>query len=227
MKKALLCLLAGAGLTAATAQTTIMTEDFSNDAPGWVIENLGAPTGAWDYRAINPGFLTTGDNGTLFAYGYNYTAGATHNGNTQITSIAFDCSNSSSVFLQWEQIFDVIQQNSTCTIEVSADSTNWTEVYRNTAPVGPELGFADLTAVAGNKATVYLRFKFRSTGDYYWIVDDVKMFAPKKIGIEALDAEIVAMSSGSPAVTYTTNQGMYGYEMEVRNLGADANFCRG
>ena len=225
MKKALLLLLACAGITAGQAQTTILTETFDtpNGAEGWVIENLGTSSQQWRYTNINPGFLTTGETGTLFAYGYNAQAGQTHNGHTVVTSTAFDCSSASSVFMQWEHIYDVVQSNSTCKIDVSNDSTNWTNVYTNTASTGGvALEFADLTAVAANQATVYIRFDFKSTGDRYWIVDDLKIFAPQDIGVEALAGNIVAMTSGAPAVTYTTNSGTFGYEMSVRNLGADA-----
>ena len=104
--------------------------------------------------------------------------------------------------MQWEHIYDVLQSNSICKIDVSNDSTNWTNVYTNTASTGGvALEYADLTAVAANQAKVYIRFDFKSTGDRYWIVDDLKIFAPQDIGVEALGANIVAMTSGTPAVT--------------------------
>lgn len=171
-----------ASVSSLFAQTSLYTHDFNetDGFNGWVVENLGTSPEEWTIRAINPGFLTTGDNGTMFAYGFNAQAGAYHDGNTRVTSTAINTTGHDIVFMQFEHIFAFqVSNDAVGTIEVSNDSTNWEVVATiDEQNTDPELYKVDLGATAANQATVYVRLTYDSYGDYYWIVDDLEVFAP-------------------------------------------------
>ncbi|MGB0166153.1 MAG: Omp28-related outer membrane protein, partial [Luteibaculum sp.] len=146
--------------------------------------------------------------------------GQQHAGHTQITSKAIDCSGQDNVFLVLEQYFRVFQtSDSECHIEISTDNMAWTSVYTNDiqTPIGQVLGL-DISNIAANQAEVYIRFRFQSQIDYYWIIDEVKVLDPVEIELELLSVSV------DP---YVVAPGQANIEVKVRNGGSgtitDAN----
>ncbi|TXC85063.1 T9SS type A sorting domain-containing protein [Luteibaculum oceani] len=223
MKRLLLLLLASVFTGGLFAQTVIYTETFANGAPDWTIENLGNSPEQFQIVTLNnTSLFTSGADGSLYANGYNTGAGTTHQGHTTITSPGFDCSSYDKVMMTFEQLFSHIQSNSTCKVLASNDSTTWTTVYSNTGEItDPILTYVDLTAVAANQPKVYLKFEFTSTGDRYWIVDDVTVFNPVAINLNTNYSDIVRTLGGIKVITYSPAFGRYGMRINVQNTGGD------
>lgn len=67
-------------------------------------------------------------------------------------------------------------------VEVSNDSTTWTEVYNssltiavNTTISNATLEEINISAVAANQANVWVRFRYVGAWDWFWAVDDVEI----------------------------------------------------
>lgn len=170
---------------------TIWASDFS-DATEWSISNsvgnnadwvigLGVPSGDFPITGIAS---TTAANGFALYDSDNYC-----NGNQDAflrTTDPIDCSASSTVLVNFEQFY----RRFTCEtfVEVSTDGTAWTQFPVNTSLgangslINPTFTSVNVTAVAANQATVWVRFRFLSGAanagdgcDYAWMVDDVSI----------------------------------------------------
>ncbi len=100
---------------------------------------------------------------------------------------AIDCSGKSSVLLKFQNYFRKLNANA-CFVGVSTDGIVWTDIQvngllaGNVATANGELCQVNISSVAANQATVYIRFLYKSQGtanfygcDYNWMVDDVKL----------------------------------------------------
>jgi len=95
----------------------------------------------------------------------------------------------------------------TCFIDISLDNgTTWNNSYpvhellplnENTA--NPELVSINLTSIAAGQGTVSARFRYESTDDYFWMVDDVKFVEGYE---DNLIMEQTFMSMGIQALDY-------------------------
>jgi hypothetical protein len=126
---------------------------------------------------------------------------------------AINCSGISTVFLSMNEYFLQFAA-STGTVSISNDGINFTDVYSAETGLGqdqtsgnPHFVQADISSLAANQATVYLRFKYTGNWDYYWMFDDLTLFEPA-----AVDAGITASSltsgcslSSTTPVTITIN----------------------
>lgn len=183
MKRLLLSLVGVfAGLSLSFAQTTLYTNEFLEDTglDGWEVENLGTSPEVWYTRTTTSDLFTTGQTGFLIAYGYNSTAGTTHDGNTRATSPAFSTIGTENVYMTFEHLFEFqVANNAIGIIEVSNDSTNWVEVARITSPSEGVIDYkVDLGETAIDQEKVYIRLTYISEGDFYWALDDLEIYEP-------------------------------------------------
>ncbi len=223
MKKILLSLASFASAFAIQAQTELFNEDFANEAPGWVIENL-SPTSQETFQFFTQAGLTSSSsNGMVLVYGFNTTTQGRHDGNAQMTSFGFDCSGASTVFMNMEEFYLGGGDNSAERIvEVSNDSINWVQMYSSTAETEEiELLSLDISEVASEQANVYIRFRFISEYDSYWYFDDLSVVEAPSTGIEVISAEAYNMNTNNTGI-YEASGDPYGGNLTVRNLGADA-----
>jgi hypothetical protein len=87
----------------------------------------------------------------------------------------------SSVLVRWQQAFRYCCSAATSIMElqVSVDNINWTS-FDVKGVVGPnslvniELKEVDISAIASNQTTIYLRF-YNDVSHYYWMVDDIAL----------------------------------------------------
>ncbi|MCW5909267.1 MAG: Omp28-related outer membrane protein [Chitinophagales bacterium] len=222
-----------AGVTALWAQTTIYTQNFSSAGlpTGWQnVDNTPNNAGKWTRKTSAHSFVsTTASNGFWIfdsdAYGNDNKAE-----NADLISAAINCSANSFVALQFEHYF---QQYSTSsgTVSVSTDGTNWTQVYSVTQTSGnPEVVVLDISTVAAYQPTVYLKFNYTGDYDYWWAVDDIKLFQPdpldisvetitvnKYVGLGNRTITGVVKNNGATAITsfdlsYTDNGGTPVYQ---------------
>ncbi len=165
--------------------TTFWSNDF-NTPSEWSASNTSTPPGDWVVGTAGPtgsfsssyGSITSTSGGNFAMFDSDALGNGT---STQDAILAYNgsvnCSGKSTVIFTCESYY--VKFSDEVYVEVSDDNTNWTQfLAHNTAPnvptANPELVTLDITSVAANKATVYFRFRFIGTWDYFWQVDDVK-----------------------------------------------------
>lgn len=204
MNKKLLYVLAIVFTTMSAKAQTIFSDDFSNSSlPNWTIVNQYSNSNViWKWS--NTG-QSTGDAATQFEYAgaanghliVDSDADGDQNGAikefTTVTSRAIDCSGSGTVILTFAELYARVTAVDTVVVLVSTDSINWSAVYspavglgNNQSTANPKNPEIDITALAANQATVYVRFSWKSTWGYWWFVDDVRLFVPDPQNIRAL-----------------------------------------
>jgi len=138
----------------------------------------------------------TGD----YVYGYNLAGDYPNNlAEKHLTSKAIDCSHLYGVHLKFQRWLGVEQPDyDHAYVRVSTDETNWTTIWTNESEIadnGWQLIDLDISEVAANQQTVYLRWTMGATdgGWMYcgWNIDDVQV-----LGIEDMTTDI----SESPVV---------------------------
>ncbi|MEO6038336.1 MAG: hypothetical protein ABIQ93_07985, partial [Saprospiraceae bacterium] len=201
----LLCaiLLLSAGM--ATAQTPFWSENFTNGIPaGWTNVDLSGHGVLWtwcsDPTAGNnePGCAPVFDDAinlqspfaaTTASTGY-VTVDSDEAGQlssvhkSELTTTAINCTGKNTVFVSFESHTGVYTPNDqTMLLRVSTDKVNWT-----TFDPFPDLSLAvrwsdnptvsvfDISSLAGNQATVYLQWQYIGVYEYFWDLDDIKLF---------------------------------------------------
>ncbi|HZK07684.1 MAG TPA: choice-of-anchor J domain-containing protein [Bacteroidales bacterium] len=90
-----------------------------------------------------------------------------------------DCSDASLVFLTFDQSYHQYLFSEGA-VSVSSDGVNWTSVYEVTSNNGyPDPAvtvFLDITAEAANKSTVWIKWNYTGSGDYWWAIDNVHIY---------------------------------------------------
>ncbi len=147
---------------------------------------------------------------------------------------AIDCSGKSTVVLKFEQKFRYCcSSQATHEVMVSNDGTNWTTfdvqegIFANTASPDPDVVRINITPIAANQSTVYIRFYHQGASHYYYCIDDVLLY-------EAVDHDLVLkkpfvdfLYSGTPVYYQFPLPQVYGgngifFESKVHNLGGNS-----
>jgi hypothetical protein len=158
--------------------------------PGWTTTGQwawGHPTGGnGDHGNPDP---TNGYTGTN-VYGYNLTGGYANNITQELplTTTAIDCSQLTQVHLKFMRWLGV-EKNAYdhAYVRVSKDGSNWTTIWQNdTTDISDTAWVAqdfDISAIANNQATVYVRWVMGTTDTSYtfcgWNIDDVEIWGLK------------------------------------------------
>jgi len=155
-----------------------MTDHLHSGTQNWVIGTT-APSGSYS-SGMGAIASTTASNG--FAM-YDSDALATSASNSQDATLSFnnsiDCSLYQYVNLSFESYHRKFQDS--VFVEVSNDNINWDryEVHYdlgvNDASNNPEVVSVNISATAGNQATVWFRFRYEGQWDYAWMLDDVSI----------------------------------------------------
>ena len=182
--------------------TPFWTEDFAGGIPsGWtVIDSSGicpwrySTDGSWGYYS-NTGETsgdaaiasTTAGNGFIICdpdsanhANYGQPSGSTYAYlASYIETDAIDCSGHPSVILNFEHNFRY-NNSIPLWVQVSIDGNNWTSfdvsggIANNTESADPKMEVVNLSSIAANQPTVYLRFGW-SARVYYWMIDDISL----------------------------------------------------
>jgi hypothetical protein len=151
--------------------------------PGWSMEGswaFGHPTGSGSH-AHDPSNGYTGTN----VIGYNLTGDYTMNMPVRnLTTTALNCAGISGAELRFRRWLGVDgPPYARATVEVSNDGANWTTIWQNpTASSDNTWLFMryNISAVADNESTVYIRWGMGPTGPYAtypgWNIDDVEVW---------------------------------------------------
>ncbi len=155
--------------------------------PGWTISGgawaYGKPTGAGGaYGNKDP---LTGKTGTN-VYGYNLNGDYTNNmPEYHLTTTAIDCTNLSKVSLKfWRWLNVERSQYDHAYVRVSTNGTTWTNVWSNPDSDTTDNAWTqqtyDISAVADNQPTVYVRWTMGTTDSGWtysgWNIDDVEIW---------------------------------------------------
>lgn len=198
MKKFTLSLaLIALGVTGLIAQTTIYSQNFSSTTlpAGWQnVDNTGVNTTAlkWQRKTSYNGFSSTSASNGFMVFISDAQSDDGKPENADLVTTAINCSANSFVALEFEQFFYTYYANNTnssATILVSNDGTNWSQVYTNSSTTSnDDKQVVDISTVAAYQQTVYIKFNFTGSWDGWWAVDDIKVFepAPLDISVESI-----------------------------------------
>ncbi len=152
--------------------------------PGWTTEGawaFGQPTGqGGQYGGPDP---TSGYTG-LNVYGYNLSGDYANNlPQTHLTSTALDCTGLTGLRLRFWRWLGVEQSAyDHAYVRISNNGTTWTTLWQNSTQLnGSPWTFQefDISAVADNQPTVYLRWTMGTTDSSWklcgWNIDDVQI----------------------------------------------------
>ena len=115
-----------------------------------------------------------------------------------------DCSFSSSILLYFDHVF-VGGRGGKGTLEVFNGST-WSNYISFTASTnGVNSEVFDMSQLMGRKTNAKLRFTWEGDSSFYWIVDNIKVFAPlvRDANLRAIDAPKMPFSAGVKPVKVT------------------------
>jgi hypothetical protein len=170
-----------------------MTAEVGSDL--WIIDNVG-PTGTYSIGPINS---TSSANGWATFDSDLLCSGDQTADMTNTTAI--NCTGHPTVNLKFEEYYR--KYLDTTYVYVSNDNVNWTQYQLhstfvdNDATANPSIVTLNISAVAGNQATVWVRFQFLSTGGlpngcgYAWEIDDVS--------VEDIPADDIGLVPGFPS----------------------------
>ncbi|MBK8658075.1 MAG: Omp28-related outer membrane protein [Bacteroidetes bacterium] len=194
------------------AQATIYTQNFSSTSlpSGWQnVDETGNGAGTWTRKTSAHGFASTSAANGFYIFDSDLLGNDSKPENASLISAAINCSANSHVALQFEHYFQQFQSSSG-TVFVSTDNSNWTQIYQaNSTSPNPETVTLNLTPYAANQATVYLKFNYSGNYDYWWAIDDIKLFEPAAldIAVTALDVPKYASLSNEFVSGVVTNKG--------------------
>ena len=175
------------GVTLAVGIPTMVYEWPLDSDPGWSANGAwawGGPTGGGgEYGGPDPISGHTGGN----VYGYNLTGDYTGTlAETHLTSTAIDCTGLTKCsvrFWRWLGVENNAYDHAY--VRVSNNGSSWTTVWQNGATDIYDGAWVeqeyDISAVADDQATVYLRWTMGATDSAWnfcgWNIDDIQVFA--------------------------------------------------
>jgi len=170
---------------------TLFYEDFTNGFPtgwtfldnngnnyDWVISNAATITATYTNTS---GIASTSGGNYMLLFGDSYNAAQPFvDMDAYFQTDAIDLTGFPSVEVEFQQKFRYCCGGSDrLSFYVSNDNANWTEfdtkggLGANDQSVDPDVVTIDISCIAGNKSTVYLRWHQQDASHYYWMVDDI------------------------------------------------------
>ncbi|GAB4282266.1 MAG: hypothetical protein Kow0068_06910 [Marinilabiliales bacterium] len=172
------------------ANTVLLTQDFSSTTfppTGWTSTVISG-TLNWSRGVGSQTYATFSNVGTTADNGYAFVdsdgnGGAGGAENCVLTTPAINCTGYNYVYLKFNEFFYQYAA-STADVEVSNNGSTWTVVHSahtglgtNEATPNPWKQDIDISSIAANQATVFVRFHWTGSYDYYWFIDDVEVYA--------------------------------------------------
>ncbi|MCS6928245.1 MAG: T9SS type A sorting domain-containing protein [Saprospiraceae bacterium] len=189
-----------------SAQTPFYVQDFSGGFPaGWKTTDASNRNVLWTW-CDNPERGQTGGCPPIFNDPVNqqkpFQASTAKNGFmtldsdkageqpvnhvSRLTSSAINCSGRSQVFISFETHIGVytVSAETGAILRVSNDSINWTSftIFPGLTPPqkrwsdNPTIPIINISSVAANRPKVYLQWQWTGNYEYFWNLDDVKLY---------------------------------------------------
>ncbi|MGL5889935.1 MAG: beta strand repeat-containing protein, partial [Bacteroidia bacterium] len=220
----ILCIGNATSLSSSGSYTQVLlSENFNTGAPSWIRGNTstgGTPAlAAWTDRP----------NGFVYAAGTPYQSNdasqfvqtnsdAQGSGGTTATTLqspVFSTTGYTSISLRYFQYYrDLGAGDDSAIVEASLDAVTWTRVGQTVTTTGSENNFLQnsiiLPGTFDNQPSVYVRFRYRGTFDWYWSVDNVSVSATTTTGLTYSWASVPAgftsavQNPGSTSPTVST-----------------------
>lgn len=183
-----ICVGAAVNLTATSngLPTVLVSENFNAGAPTWTRTNTstgGTPANAaWidrpDGFVYGTGPAYHSNDNSQFVQTNSDAQGSGSTTRTTLQSPAFSTVGVTNVVVSFYQFYrDINDNGDSAVIEASLNNINWTIVDAQTATSGSEAAFNNrivtLPPAYNNQATVYIRFRYIATWDWYWSIDNV------------------------------------------------------
>ena len=206
----------------------------------WNGNNGSAPSNGLTSTSAADGYLIC-DTDSANHYANGQPSGSTYQYiESLVTTNAIDLSAYPAVSLEFEHLFRYNNLGNGSftppTVYVSSDSVNWTPylvnsgIANNTQSSNPEYTSINISNVAGNQSTVYIRFCWVARC-YYWMIDDIKIVETDPNRLEISDHTyggwwLGYQLTGDIGIDYTfnpmnqANQNPYRMEAVVKNNGA-------
>ncbi|MFH0866084.1 MAG: T9SS type A sorting domain-containing protein [Bacteroidota bacterium] len=181
-------LLKNNALKSIDSNAVILSQDFSSATfppTGWTSQIIAGPMNWVRQTYLTLNYNTLDPTGTTFTNGYacaNSDSLGTTGENCVLSTTAINCTSYTNVWLSFNEFFREYAA-STAKAEVSNNGTTWTTVYEalpgvtvDSSTSNPHFVDVNLTTYAAGQATVYVRFHWTGSFDYYWVVDDVEIY---------------------------------------------------
>ncbi len=180
-------------VTPASYTATLLNQDFNGASPGWGVSgNTGSV--AWTLRPdgyfyeytstgnYEPFTFRSNDN-TQFYLSNSASQDATIT--TYLTSPAIPITGCTSLSLEFYHYYYSWSGDS-ATIQVSLNGTSWTNVQIFNSTQGTENKFEKVTIplnsyANGTNTTLYVRFVYTASFDWFWAIDNVKVTGTKPV----------------------------------------------
>ncbi len=195
---------------------------YTNNAAGGIATCPWKHTfsGSWGFWNSNQGqsvasamSSTTASNGFLISdpdsanhWNYGQPSGSTYEYmESYFTTNAIDLSGWPSVSLEFQQTFR-FNNSLNLKVSISTDSVIWTDynvqgnATNNTQSPDPQFVSLNITPIAGNSPTVYIRIGWEARV-YYWMIDDMQIVETPPNKIELLDETFGGWILSSPSTT--------------------------
>ncbi|WP_396168957.1 hypothetical protein [Flavobacterium sp.] len=182
-------------LTASGGDVTgvsILSENFNGAAPGWTNTNTstgGIPANAtwtlqpnnYNYTIYNTTF-NSNDN-SQFYLSNSDAQGLNSITNTTLVSPSFSTLGFNAVSINFFQYYNFFSIPEYAKVEVSIDNSIWNTLTTYISDQGSNNNFVaaniNLPATYLNQPTVYIRFNYSATWDFYWAIDNVTITGNK------------------------------------------------
>ncbi|SVC14276.1 uncharacterized protein METZ01_LOCUS267130, partial [marine metagenome] len=195
---------------------------YSNNSAGGVATSPWKHSfqGSWGYWNANQGQSasapinsTTASNGFLISdpdsanhWNYGQPSGSTYEYmESYFTTSAIDLSNYPNVSLEFEQLFR-FNNSVALKVSVSTDSLMWTDynvqgnATNNTQSPDPQYISLNISAIAGNSPTVYIRIGWEARV-YYWMIDDMQIVETPDHKLKLTETNYGGWETNSPTTT--------------------------
>lgn len=197
----------------------------------WIVSNA-APGGQYSSAILPIASTSGGYFMSLRADFYNtpFPGGTPVNMDAYFQTSAIDCSTKGSVLLSFQHYFRYCCSASAVffSVFVSNDGTNWTEFdvkggqAVNSATTNPKTTEVDISSVAANQSTVYMRWHMYGGSHYFWMVDDIQLSSLPVNDIQLTAAWPVFDGAGFYSRTPLSQLQNVNFGANVLNFGTDA-----
>lgn len=219
---------------------TLFWESNFDNASQWSVYNMNSDT-TFDWQIIDqnglPAWYTGGQSFLIpnmtgnFAFFDSFEAGEQEQNAVVELNDTIDCSGKFTVILKFNSFYTRWDAEEALTVEVSNDGSNYTsyEVHQDAEPFdgqfvypsdNPEEIEVNISDVAGNQGTVFIRFRYEGGQGIAWSIDDVRLYE-----LTGLDGRMIALGPVpgweyilTPVAQVVDDYDFVGY---VQNLASD------